>query len=88
MVANDWLLQFLADVLEVPVERPVVTETTALGAAQLAALGAGLIGSLEELSAGWRLDRRFEPRLDGAERRRLLEGWRDAVGRTLTRPRV
>jgi glycerol kinase len=88
MVANDWLLQFLADVLEVPVERPVVTETTALGAAQLAALGAGLIGSLAELSAGWRLDRRFEPRLDGAERRRLLEGWRDAVGRTLTRPRV
>jgi glycerol kinase len=88
MVANDWLLQFLADVLEVPVERPVVTETTALGAAQLAALGAGLIGSLAELSASWRLDRRFEPRLDGSERRRLLEGWRDAVGRTLTRPRV
>ena len=59
MVANDWLLQFLADILEIPVERPTVTETTALGAAQLAALGAGEIGSIEELAGRWRLDRRF-----------------------------
>ena len=79
MVANDWLLQFLADVVDVPVERPAVTETTALGAAQLAALGAGEIGSLEELGGRWRLERRFEPRMDASLRGELLAGWRQAV---------
>ena len=79
MVANDWLLQFLADILEIPVERPTVTETTALGAAQLAALGAGEIGSIEELAGRWRLDRRFEPRMDASRRAELLGGWRRAI---------
>jgi glycerol kinase len=79
---NDALLQFQADVLGVPVERPRVTETTALGAAFLAGLGIGLWASPEELAASWTLDRRFEPRMAAAERDRLLARWRRAVERT------
>ena len=81
MVVNDWLCQFLADVLARPVERPAVVETTALGAAYLAGLAAGLHPSTEAVAAAWRLDRRFEPRLAAAERQRLLEGWHKAVTR-------
>ena len=81
MSANDWLMQFLADVLDMPVERPTVTETTALGAARLAALGAGLISSPREVAGRWRLDRRFEPSMPAEERERLLSGWDDAVAR-------
>jgi len=84
MVANDWLLQSLADILQIAVERSRVTETTALGAAYLAALGAGEVGSLEELGSSWRLDRRFEPRMDPAKRAQLLEGWERAVSGVLT----
>jgi glycerol kinase len=79
---NDDLLQFQADVLGVPVERPVVTETTALGAAFLAGLGSGLWASADDLAATWRLDRRFEPSMGSAERERLLARWRRAVERT------
>ncbi|MGP1397456.1 MAG: glycerol kinase GlpK [Inquilinaceae bacterium] len=85
MVANDWLCQFLADILGLPVERPVVTETTALGAALLAGLAVGLYPTLDAVAAAWQLDRRFEPRMAAATRDRLYEGWRDAVGRTLSR---
>lgn len=85
MAANDWLMQFLADVLTIPVERPKVTETTALGAAALAALQAGLYGSLDDVAASWALDRRFEPGMAPAERRRLLAGWDTAVARTRIR---
>ena len=81
MTANDWLMQFLADVLDMPVERPSVTETTALGAARLAALGAGLISSPRELAGRWRLDRRFEASMPSEERERLLSEWEDAVAR-------
>ena len=81
MTANDWLMQFLADVLDMPVERPTVTETTALGAARLAALGAGLISSPRELAGRWRLDRRFEASMPAETRERLLSGWDDAVAR-------
>ena len=81
MVANDWLCQFLADMLERPVERPAVIETTALGAAYLAGLAAGLYGSLDDIAQAWRLERRFEPRMDAAERQHLLTGWRRAVAR-------
>ncbi len=81
MVGNDWLMQFLADMLGVAVERPAVTETTALGAAYLAGLQAGLFGGLSDLSAAWALERRFEPRLDGRERQRLYAGWLQAVAR-------
>jgi glycerol kinase len=81
MVANEWLCQFLADILDAPVERPAVIETTALGAAYLAGLAAGIYDSLDAIAANWRLDRRFEPTMVAAERAALLEGWRRAVAR-------
>jgi glycerol kinase len=79
MVANDWLLQHLADVADVVVERPVVTETTALGAAYLAGLQVGLHDSPTTLTANWQLDRRVEPTMHAAQRERLLAGWDTAV---------
>ncbi len=85
MVANDWLMQFLADVLDMPVSRPLVTETTAYGAAALAALADGLYGSLDDIAARWRLDRRFMPAMETAERTTLLRGWDEAVARTRLR---
>jgi glycerol kinase len=85
MVANDWMLQFLADVLDIPVERPTNIETTALGAAFLAGLGAGEFDSIDELGERWRLDRRFEPRMDASRRAELIEGWRRAVSSVLGR---
>ena len=81
MTTNDWLMQFLADVLDLPVERPTVTETTALGAARLAGLGAGLYPSPHALFGRWRLERRFEPSMPAGTRERLLAGWDDAVAR-------
>ncbi len=81
MVANDWLMQFLADVLGVAVERPVITETTALGAAYLAGLCAGAFDSLEDLARRWQREARFEPRLEAAEREHLVAGWGRAVAR-------
>ena len=80
---NDALLQFQADLLGVPVERPVVTETTALGAAFLAGLATGFWSGTDEIAATWALDRRFEPMMPPAERDRLLRGWRAAVARSL-----
>jgi glycerol kinase len=82
MVANDWVCQFLADILDVPVERPAVIETTALGAAYLAGLEVGLYPSLEALAGTWRCERCFEPRMSAEQRQRLYAGWRDAVRRT------
>ncbi len=79
---NDGLLQFQADLLGVPVERPVVTETTALGAAFLAGLATGYWSGIEEIAATWALDRRFEPLMPPAERDHLLRGWREAVSRS------
>jgi glycerol kinase len=81
MVANDWLCQFLADMLERPVERPVVTETTALGAAALAGLAVGLYPSLEAFAKTWQCARRFEPQMSPTERARLYAGWLGAVRR-------
>jgi glycerol kinase len=78
---NDALLQFQADILRVPVERPQVTETTALGAAFLAGLGTGFWSSTDEVAASWQLDRRFEPQMDRADRDRLVQRWRHAVER-------
>ena len=83
MAANDWLCQFLADILQAPVERPAGVETTALGAAFLAGLATGVWPDLEALSATWALERRFEPRMEGARREAVVAGWRDAVRRTL-----
>ncbi|WP_262689733.1 glycerol kinase GlpK [Kordiimonas aestuarii] len=79
MVANDWMVQTLSDTLALTVDRPEVMETTALGAAYLAGLQFGLYGSLEDLSANWRVERRFEPAADNDDRRRRLEKWQCAV---------
>lgn len=85
MAANAWLCQFLADILQVPVERPENLETTALGAAFLAGLATGLWNDLDALSATWRRRDCFEPAMDPERRRRLLEGWHAAVAKALTR---
>jgi glycerol kinase len=84
MTASAVTMQFLADILTSPVDRPVVMETTALGAAYLAGRAAGLCPDLDGFAAQWRLDRRFEPRMDASERERKYAGWKDAVRRTLT----
>ncbi len=81
MVANGWFLQFLADMLDIPVERPVNVESTVLGAAYLAGYQAGIVTSLADLGEFWQCDARFDPSMDGAQRERLLDGWQDAVRR-------
>ncbi|KAB0682654.1 glycerol kinase GlpK [Aureimonas leprariae] len=86
MVASDWTMQRLADILDSPVDRPVVLETTALGAAWLAGHKAGVWPREENFAASWHLERRFEPRMPAVERGRKLTGWADAVRRTLTGP--
>ncbi|MFN8544769.1 MAG: glycerol kinase GlpK [Candidatus Binatia bacterium] len=82
--ANDFLMQFQADVLGVPVERPVLIETTAMGAACLAGLGTGFWRSPAELRAARRIDKRFRPRMKGEVRDGLYRGWLDAVDRVRT----
>ncbi len=84
MTASDLTMQFLADMIGGPVDRPVVMETTALGAAYLAGRAAGLCPDLEGFAATWKRDRRFEPAMPSDERAGKWAGWRDAVGRTLT----
>ena len=84
MTVNDWVMQRLADLLGVPVERPVVTETTALGAAFLAGLQVGVFPSLETLATLWARDRRFEPAMSEEERAKRRQGWTDAVSRVRT----
>ncbi len=83
MVANDWTMQFLADILGFPVERPKVLETTALGAAYLAGLQTGLYQDTDEIAKQWRLDARFQPAMAAEERNRCLSGWQKALKRTL-----
>ncbi len=84
MTANDWAMQFLSDILGAPVDRPVVTETTALGAAYLAAMQAGVIGGPEEFARSWALDRRFSPQMDAATREARYARWGKAVAATMS----
>jgi len=84
MVANGWMLQYLADILDLPVDRPVVMETTALGAATLAGLKAGLFASLDDVAGRWRRDASFEPIMSAEMRADRLTGWRAAVQKTLS----
>ncbi len=84
MVASDWTMQRLADILGAPVDRPEVKETTALGAAYLAGLQAGIYPEPAIFATTWRLEKRFSPTFDAAPRAGLLKGWADAVSRTLT----
>ncbi len=84
MAASDWTMQRLADILDAPVDRPTVLETTALGAAYLAGLQAGFYPEPAKFAERWALDRRFTPRLAAPERARLIASWHDAVRRTLS----
>jgi glycerol kinase len=86
MTVSDIAMQFLADILGAAVDRPVVMETTALGAAYLAGLKAGVCPDPAGFSKTWRLDRRFEPLMDVAVRARKWAGWQDAVRRVMTKP--
>ena len=84
MVASDWTMQRLADILDAPIDRPLVRETTALGAAYLAATTAGLCAKPEAFAKTWSMERRFTPAMPQAERVRKYALWQDAVRRTLT----
>jgi len=82
VVKNDFLMQFQSDMLQAPVERPIVNETTALGAAYLAGLAVGFWRDRGEIEQNWRLDRRFNPVMPAAESEALYEGWKKAVAAT------
>jgi len=85
MVASDFTMQFLADILDAPVDRPTILETTALGAAWLAGQAVGLYPDRADFAKRWSLDRRFTPQMNAATRDKKIAGWRDAVSRTLSR---
>ncbi|PNU20562.1 glycerol kinase [Geothermobacter hydrogeniphilus] len=84
MVANNWFCQFLADLLDLTVERPEVTETTALGAACLAGLQAGSYASLDEIAAQWQCQSDFKPQMTSGLRRELIAGWDEAISKVRT----
>lgn len=83
MSQNDWLLQFLADIVNLPVQRSKIIETSALGAAYLAGLGAGIYSSLEEINSLWSADQIFMPTMQTQERDQLYSGWQKAVSRVI-----
>ncbi|MEM7444446.1 MAG: glycerol kinase GlpK [Pseudomonadota bacterium] len=83
MVVNDWLCQFLSDIVDMPVERPRVPETTALGAAYLAGLQVGVYESLDEVTRAWQCEKSWSPKIEPQLRGRLIEGWQHALKRTL-----
>jgi len=83
MVVNELLMQFQADILEVPVLRPKVIETTALGAAYAAGLATGYWKSTDDIRENWRVDRRWLPSMPGTERTRLYASWNKALSRSL-----
>jgi glycerol kinase len=85
MVASNWTMQFLADILDAPVDRPKMLETTAIGAAYLAGYRADLYPAPDDFAKSWRLDRRFSPKMPDDDRAAKLTGWREAVERTLSR---
>ncbi len=85
MASSDWTMQFLADILGAPVDRPVITETTALGAAWLAGMKAGIYPERSAFADSWALERRFMPRLEEDARAKRQARWQDAVERTLSR---
>ena len=83
MVVNETLMQFQADILDVPVIRPKVAETTALGAAYAAGLAIGFWDDLDELRSNWEQDKTWQPKMDSQSRSKLFAGWKKAVERTL-----
>jgi glycerol kinase len=84
MTANDWSMQFLSDIIGAPVDRPVVTETTALGVAYLAGMQAGICPAPEEFQKTWALERRFAPQMDEATRSKKYARWKRAVAATMS----
>jgi glycerol kinase len=84
MTASDWTMQFLADILDAPVDRPQVRETTALGAAWLAGMRAGIYPAQEEFACGWALERQFLPAMPPETRARKCDAWARAVTATLS----
>lgn len=84
MSANNWLADFLADILDLTISRPKVIETTALGATYLAGLGAGIYSDLDQIATRWTVDADFTPSMDASERLRLLDAWHRAVEATLS----
>ena len=84
MVKNNWLNQYLSNVLNIPVQRPMQTETTALGAAYLAGLQTGVYGSIDDLSKQWQQEREYLPNMDADTRKIAMQGWTNAVKRTRT----
>ncbi len=84
MTASDWTMQTLSDILDAPVDRPKVLETTALGAAYLAGLHAGLLPPPEKFSRSWKRQKRFMPKMNAAERKAKLAGWDDALRKLLS----
>ncbi|QGX99360.1 glycerol kinase [Roseovarius faecimaris] len=84
MSASDWTMQFIADIIGAPVDRPVVLETTALGAAWLAGMRAGVYPDMDAFGREWHRDRRFEPRMDADPREALYARWKKAVAATLS----
>lgn len=85
MSASNWAMQFLADIIDAPVDRPQVLETTAVGAAWLAGMQAGLYPDQAEFAAKWALDERFKPQMESAMRDTKYSAWKDAVRRTLSK---
>ena len=85
MTASDWTMQFLADMLAAPVDRPSSPETTSLGAAYLAGLAAGLYPGLPEFGAQWSAAQRFSPAMPASKRDAKYRGWQDALSRSLPR---
>ena len=83
MVKNNWFSQFLSDVVNIEVDRSQVSETTALGAAFMAGLKIGVFKSLYDISKKWKVDKRFYPKIKSAERTKLLNGWSQAIKKTL-----
>jgi glycerol kinase len=82
MVVNDFLMQFQADILGIPVIRPKITETTSLGAAYAAGLATGIWHSTEELSSKWAADKSWQPTMNLENKEKLYAGWRKAVQRS------
>jgi len=84
MVHNSWMVQHLSNILDIPVDRPQVLETTALGVAYLAGLHAGVYSSLEDVTKNWQCERAFTPNMEKDEREQLLSGWDKAVQKVLS----
>ena len=81
--ANNFLMQFQADIAGIAIQRPAVLETTALGVALMAGLAVGVYDSLEETADGWHVERKFTPAMDTEHREELLHGWKRAVNAVL-----